>query len=61
MLAIGFEGPITTASAWAHRLDTSGVTCACSAPRNSTPSSGGSECWRIRYSWKWRHSPSVRT
>ena len=61
MLAIGFEGPITIASACAIARRTSGVTRACSAPRNSTPSSAGSECWRIRYSWKWRHSPSVRT
>ena len=43
------------------RASTSSVTRACSAPRNSTPSIGGSACWRIRYSWKCRHSPSVRT
>ena len=42
-LAIGFDGPITIASASAITRSTSGVTRALSTPRNSTPSSSGSD------------------
>ena len=51
-LAIGFEGPITIASAASIARSTSGVIRALSTPRNSTSSTSGSDFCLIRYSWK---------
>src|SRR5215212_3477378 len=53
----GFDGPITIACARSSASSTSGVACADSAPRTSTPSTGPSAPLRIMNCWKPSHSP----
>ena len=55
--ASGFDGPITIARAPAIAPSASGLGAACSAPRNSRPSTAPAACWRIMNSWN-AHQPA---
>ena len=59
--ASGFEGPITIARAWAIASSAAGLGAACSAPRNSRPSTSPAALMRIMKSWKERHPAVERT